>query len=127
MELQIRTLPIAATVVAVALDGSIDGTTYRLLDEEVGRLLAGPYKTLVFDMKNVDQVTSAGIGVIMKAKASAKHKGGDLAMRNVQPQVRRVFEIMSLVPALNVFEDRAELDDYLTTIQQRIVEDQDAS
>lgn len=127
MELQIRTLPIAATVVAVALDGSIDGTTYRLLDEEVGRLLAGTYKTLVLDMKNVDQVTSAGIGVIMKAKASAKHKGGDLAMRNIQPQVRRVFEIMSLVPALNVFEDRAELDDYLTTIQQRIVEDQDAS
>ncbi|MBN2131503.1 MAG: STAS domain-containing protein [Sedimentisphaerales bacterium] len=125
MELQIRTLPIAATVVAVGLDGSIDGTTYRLLDEEVGRLLAGPYKTLVFDMKNVDQVTSAGIGVIMKAKVSAKHKGGDLAMKNVQPQVRRVFEIMSLVPALNVFEDRAELDAYLTTVQERIVEDQE--
>lgn len=127
MELQIRTLPIAATVVGVSVEGSIDGTTYRLLDEEVGRLLAGPYKTLVFDMKGVDQVTSAGIGVIMKAKASAKHKGGDLAMKNVQPQVKRALEIMSLVPVLNVFEDRAELDDYLTGIQQRIVEDQDES
>jgi anti-anti-sigma factor len=127
MPLQIRTLPIAATVVGVALEGPIDGTTYRLLDEEVGRLLAGPYKTLVLDMKRVDQVTSAGIGVIMKAKVSAKHKGGDLAMRNLQPQVKRVFEIMALVPALNVFEDRAELDDYLARVQQRIVEDQDDS
>jgi anti-sigma B factor antagonist len=127
MELQIRMLPIAPTVAGVSLDGSIDGATYRLLDEEVGRLLAGPYKTLVLDMKGVDQVTSAGIGVIMKAKASAKHKGGDLAMKNVQPQVKRALEIMSLVPALNVFESRAELDDYLTGIQQRIAEDQDES
>ncbi|MBN1360473.1 MAG: STAS domain-containing protein [Sedimentisphaerales bacterium] len=127
MELQIRTLPLAPTVAGVSLEGSIGGTTYRLLDEEVGRLLTGPYKTLVLDMKGVDQVTSAGIGVIMKAKASAKNKGGDLAMRNVQPQVKRVFEIMSLVPALNVFEDRAELDDYLARVQQRIVDDQDES
>ena len=127
MKLQIKTVPISATIIGMLLDGPINGTTYRLLDEEVGRLLAGPYKTLVLDMKGVDQVTSAGIGVIMKAKASAKNKGGDVAMRNVQPQVKRVFEIMSLVPALNVFESRAELDDYLTGIQQRIVEDQDES
>ncbi len=127
MELQIKTLPIAATVVEVSLNGSISDTTYRLLDEEVDRLLAGSYKTLVLDMENVHEVTSAGIGVIMKAKASAKNKGGDLAMRNVQPQVKRVFEIMSLVPVLNVFESQAELDDYLITIQQRIVEDQDDS
>jgi anti-anti-sigma factor len=125
MKLDIRTLPIAPTVAGIALEGVIDGTTYRLLDEEVGRLLAGPYKTLVLDMKGVDQVTSAGIGVIMKAKASATGKGGDLAMNHVQPQVKRVFEIMSLVPALNVFESREELDDYLTRVQERLVEDQD--
>ncbi len=125
MDLQIRTLPIAPTVVGVSLEGSIGATTYRLLDEEVSRLLAGPYKTLVLDMQEVDAVSSAGIGVIMKAKASAKNKGGDLAMRNLQPQVKRVFEIMSLVPALNVFESRAELDEYLATIQQRIAEDQE--
>lgn len=123
MKLEIRTLPIAPTVAAVALEGAIDGTTYRRLDDEVGRLLAGPCKTLVLDMKGVDQVTSAGIGVIMKAKASAKGKGGDLAMKNVQPQVRRVFEIMSLVPALNVFENRQELDEYLARVQERIVEE----
>lgn len=127
MGLQIRTVPIAATVVGVSLEGAIDATTYRLLDEEVGRLLAGPYKTLVLDMKGIDAVSSAGIGVIMKAKASARGKGGDLAMRNVQPQVKRVFEIMSLVPALNVFENGAELDDYLSRIQQRIAEDQEES
>lgn len=127
MELQIRTLSITATVVAVALEGSIDGATYRLFDEEVGRLLAGPHKTFVLDMEGVEQVTSAGIGVIMKAKAAARGKGGDVVMKNVRPQVKRVFEIMALVPALNVFENRAELDDYLTRIQQQIAEDQEDS
>jgi anti-anti-sigma factor len=125
MALAIRTQPIAPGIVGLALDGIIDGTTCRVLDEEIGRLLAGPFKTVVLDMQNVEQVTSAGIGTLVKAKVSAKQKGGDLAMNNLQPQVQRVLEIMALVPVLNVFESCAELDDYLTRVQQRMIEDQD--
>ena len=125
MGLAIRTRPIAPGIIGLTLDGQIDGTTYRVLDEEIGRLLAGPFKTVVLDMQNVDQITSAGIGTLVKTKVSAKHKGGDLAMNNLQPQIQRVLEIMALVPTLNVFASQAELDDYLTRVQRQMIEDQD--
>ena len=44
-------------------------------------------------------------------------------MINVQPQVKKVFEIMQLGPVLNVFESVQELDEYLEKIQDRIVEE----
>ena len=53
---------------------------------------------------------SAGVGVITKAKTSIKQKGGDLAMINFQPQVEKVFEIIGLIPVLNVFASKEELD-----------------
>jgi anti-anti-sigma factor len=125
MGLAIRTQPIAPGIVGLTLNGQIDGTTHRVLDQEIDRLLAGPFKTVVLDMQDVDQITSAGIGTLVKAKVSAKHKGGDLAMNNLQPQIQRVLEIMALVPTLNVFASQAELDDYLTRVQQRMVEGTD--
>lgn len=124
MQLQIKTQRITPVIAGVLLSGKIDGHTCSLLKEEVDRLLAGPAKTLVLDMTDVEMVTSAGVGTIMEARETAQGKGGDLAMNNLQPQVKRVFEIMSLVPKLNVFESEKELDEYLTKVQERIIEDQ---
>jgi sigma-B regulation protein RsbU (phosphoserine phosphatase) len=47
---------------------------------------------------------------------------GDLAILNPQPQVRKVFDIMKLLPAMNVFANIKELDEYLTRIQKQVVE-----
>ena len=124
MQLQIKTQPIAPLIAGMSLNGHINDRTAPLLHEEIDRLLAGPAKTLVLDMANVEMVTSAGVGTIMKARETAQQKGGDLAMNNLQPQVKRVFEIMSLVPTLNVFESEKELDEYLTKVQERIIDDE---
>jgi len=43
-------------------------------------------------------------------------------MMNLQPQVKKAFEIMNLIPNLNVFEDEKELDEYLAKVQQRITD-----
>lgn len=125
MQLQIKTQPISPLVVGVSLNGKINDRTSPLLHEEIDRLLAGPVKTLVLDMAHVEMVTSAGVGTIMRARETAKQKGGDLAMNHLQPQVKRVFEIMSLVPTLNVFESEKELDDYLTKVQERMIDDEE--
>jgi anti-sigma B factor antagonist len=107
-------------VITLALRGRLDGETSMLLDREVSRALAEPLRTLVFDMAGVDFVTSAGIGTIMKARTSLAKKKADLAMVGLQPQVQKVFEIIRLLPMMPVFQDRAELDEYLGTIQRQV-------
>jgi anti-sigma B factor antagonist len=121
MALQIGTQSISPGIVGLKLTGQLDGDTYKNLDQEISKLLEGTVKTIVLDMQGVDRISSAGIGSLVKAKATAKRKGGDLAMNNLQPQIKRVLEIMALVPTLNVFRDQAELDEYLTRVQQRIL------
>jgi len=100
--------------------GSLDSETYRLLDVEIGGVLAEPIHTLVLDLAGVDFITSSGVGAITKAKTILNQRGADLAMINLQPQVKKVFEIMDLLPVLNVFENTEELDEYLGKVQRRI-------
>jgi hypothetical protein len=47
---------------------------------------------------------------------------GELALLNPQPQICKVFDIMKLLPAMNVFANVKELDEYLTRIQKQVVE-----
>jgi anti-anti-sigma regulatory factor len=47
---------------------------------------------------------------------------GELALVNPQPQIRKVFDIMKLLPAMNVFANIQELDEYLARIQKRVIE-----
>ena len=102
--------------------GPIDSNTYRLLEAEISGVLTESIKTLVLDMAGVDFIASSGIGTIIRTKAIITKKNGNFAMINLQPQVKKAFEIMNLIPTLNVFEDEEELDEYLKRVQQRIID-----
>lgn len=120
MQLTIRTKQTGPGVITLTPRGPIDANTHPLLDQAVGRVLPEPIKMLVLDMEGVDFVSSAGIGSLVKAKKSIKSKGGDLALTNLQPQIKKAIEIMQLLPTLGVFESRAELDEYLGKIQRQV-------
>ena len=103
--------------------GAIDTETCELLNQQIKKVLKRSVTTLVLDMANVEFITSRGVGLIAKTKASLTQKNIDFAIMNLQPQVRKVFEIMCLLPELNVFADRDELDEYLGKVQRKITED----
>ena len=121
MELTVRLKQTKLGIVTLSLVGKIDTENYEILDREIGRVLTEPVKTLILDMQGVDFITSAGIGTIVKAKTSLKRKGGDIAMINLQPQVKTAFEIIRLLPILNVFESTKELDEYLARVQNKML------
>ena len=112
-----RTEPGAVTL---TLQGPLDGETSPLLDREVVRALAEPTCAMVLDMTGVDFITSAGIGTIMKAKTSLARRKADLGIIGMQPQVRKAFEIIRVLPSMQVFQGWAELDEYLGRIQRQM-------
>ena len=123
MDLQIQCTKIKTHVATLILSGQINSETAESLDQEICRMINGCTQTLVLDMKDVKFISSAGVGIIMKAKTSLSRINGELAIINFQPQVKKVFEIIQLLPSLNVFESVEELDQYLTKIQKRVVEE----
>ncbi|MEM8604798.1 MAG: STAS domain-containing protein, partial [Cyanobacteria bacterium P01_H01_bin.121] len=85
--------------------------------QKLGSIFQPGFQLLVFDMKNLDYISSAGLRVIFKSAKQAKAKGGRIAVANRQPQITKVFEIVKALPDLQVFSNDAEMDRYLQHIQ----------
>jgi hypothetical protein len=46
-------------------------------------------------------------------------KRGKVLLLHLQPQVKKVFEIVKAIPTMAIFRDQQELDDYLFEMQRR--------
>lgn len=123
MALKITPTQKNAHTVSIALSGQLDSETAGALDQQIQKALLNGADIIILDMASLKMITSAGVGVVMKTQTSLAKRGGELMMLNMQPQIKKVFEIVRLLPTLQVFDDTHEMDNYLITIQQRIQED----
>lgn len=103
-------------------EGSIDSNTFAILGAKVDALLEKSPKVIIFDMKDVGFVSSAGVGVILVAEQSLKPKGGKVLLVNLQPPIKKVFDIVQALPAHQVFTSLEEMDRYLKEIQRKVKE-----
>ena len=101
--------------------GSLDSNTYTDLQEHITAVTQSKPRALVLDLKDLSYISSAGIRVVIAAQKSMKAAGGGFAIVNLQPQIRKVFEIIMALPSPNVFENAADLDRYLTGIQKKVL------
>ncbi len=104
--------------------GSIDSVTSEMLEQRVNYILKGSPKSIVFDMKQTDYMSSAGVRVVFKVQKEMKVKGGQFYLTNLQPQIKKVFEIINALPSLQVFESIEELDKYLDRMQKKEMQNQ---
>jgi len=125
MEFEIKIDQTTTGIITVLPVGPINTETSITLDKEIDKVLAKSVKVLVLDMEEVDFITSAGVGIIVKIKTSLKQKGCEFAMVNLQPQIKKVFEIIRLTSILDVFASRKELDEYLYRVQRNITGNED--
>ena len=70
-------------------------------------------------MEYTDYINSAGIRVLLKAKKVLQGYSGKQVFINMQPQIKKVFDILNALPSLRVFASIAELDQYLDTMQKK--------
>jgi anti-anti-sigma factor len=108
--------PLTKTVV---LEGRLDTDTAEDFDQELQFLLGTAVKILVFDMAKLDFVSSAGLSSLFRVQKQMKSRGGKTLMVHLQPQVKKVFEIVKTVDLETVFRNLQELDDYLDAIQNK--------
>ncbi len=105
--------------------GSLDSNTYGILEKKVEYLIReGQAKHITFDMAGVSYISSMGVRVVLKTQKELKQRGGSLTMMNLQPQIKKVFEIINALPSMQIFSSVQELDSYLTTMQRQAVKSQ---
>ena len=101
----------------VAPVGSIDTNSHKLLQEKVDSVLKQNPDLIIFDMELAEYINSMGIRVLVKSKKAMKQRGGKIVFTNLQPQIKKVFDILNALPSLKVFASMEELDNYLDAMQ----------
>ena len=115
-------MKIAEGVFNVSPKGSIDSDTYEILQKKMDPMMRPTPKMIIFDMKEVEYISSMGLKAILDAKNKVEASGGALLLVNLQPQITKVFDIIKAIPSKNIFKSREELDHYLTEIQRQEIE-----
>ena len=120
MPLLVSCVQKAKNAFVVAPSGQIDSNTYRILEDELDAILAKNPSLIALDLAKVDYLSSAGIRIILKTKKFLTANDGKLVFMHLQPQIRKVFEIIEALPSMRVFKDIDEMDEYLDRMQKKI-------
>ena len=118
MSLKVKTDQKRPGVFVVSPIGSIDSNTHTILDENVDNVLKNSPDVVIFDMEFTDYINSTGIRVLLKTKKALKKSAGKLLFMNLQPQIKKVFEILQALPTMKVFASIDEMDSYLDAMQK---------
>ena len=86
--------------VILNVSGRLDTTTAPELEKELDSVLADA-KELVFDMLELEYISSAGLRVLLKAQ-KAMNVQGNMKVTNVNESIMEVFEITGFVDVLTI-------------------------
>lgn len=86
--------------ITLKISGRLDTTTAPELESELDSCIPHS-KTLVFDMKELDYISSAGLRVILKAQKMMNVQG-NMKLSGVNESVLEVFEITGFADILTI-------------------------
>jgi anti-anti-sigma factor len=121
MQLNVTTKEKSPGVQIISLIGSLNSKTSPMLEKEVNSALEKSPDMLIFDLEELKYISSAGIRVILIANKAMKKKNGKAMFTNMQPQIKKVFEIVNALPNQQVFSSVEEMDIYLDAMQKQVL------
>jgi len=108
----------------VHLNGRLDSETVALLDNELSNLANSPVDVVVFDLADLEYISSAGLRSIFGTRQALAARSGRIVLLNARPQVQKVFDIVKATDLAAVFTSVDELDSYLDAMQRKVVDGQ---
>lgn len=84
------------------LEGRLDGTTAPQVQQRVDALAAAGPRALVFDLSQLEYVSSAGLRVFISAAKKYQNQGKTTTFAALTPAVRQVFELSGFLGILDV-------------------------
>ncbi|MCK9554880.1 STAS domain-containing protein [bacterium] len=111
-------------VYVVKLAGELDSNTYMMFQDKLRPFLVESTEVIIFDMAGLNYISSMGLAEIFKIRKKVEAYKGSIVISNLQPQIKKVFEIVKALPSEKVFESREEVDNYLNAMQRKEIKKQ---
>lgn len=77
----------------VELNGRIDTTNAEQFQQDVNPLMEGEKPEIDIDCSNMTYTSSQGLRIFLLLQKSVNARGGKMVLRNMNPQVKEVFDI----------------------------------
>jgi anti-anti-sigma factor len=122
MTLKIRVEETRPQTKTLVLAGRLDHESVEAFDERLEAVLGSSVMVVVFDLTELEYITSAGLRSMFRARKVTSGRGGKCMLVNPQPQVLKVLEIVKVPELGAVFQSVEELDAYLDVIQKKVME-----
>ena len=84
----------------IRLEGRLDTTTSLMLEEEL-KTFVPDLKELIFDFKQLEYISSAGLRVLLSAQ-KVMQKQGSMKLINVREEVNEIFEVTGFSDILTI-------------------------
>lgn len=78
----------------IALRGYLDAHTAPKLEETFSELIEAGRTKLVVDFRDLEYISSAGLGVFMAFIEEIREEGGDIKLAGMSPKVFNVFDLL---------------------------------
>jgi anti-sigma B factor antagonist len=89
------------------LFGEVDASNSVILDEAMQEMIDSGSKSIIVDGKNLEYISSAGLGVFMSYLEDFQEKGISMKICDLTPKVFEVFKILGLNQLIPIYKDRA--------------------
>nr|WP_200810728.1 anti-sigma F factor antagonist [Garciella nitratireducens] len=100
-------LKIDKETLIVQIRGELDHHTAEEIRDKIDyELENGKIKNILFDFSKLSFMDSSGIGVLMGRYKKISQRNGQAGVFNVNPQIRRVFEISGLLRIFKEFDSK---------------------
>ncbi|HNQ51052.1 MAG: STAS domain-containing protein [Candidatus Omnitrophica bacterium] len=111
MALDVSIIEKESGVFVAAPKGEINTETYQLFEERLKDIVPKA-KAVVFEMGQVSYISSMGLSALFRVKLAVEERAGTIALVNMQPQVKQVFDTMKILSP-QMFASLTEADEYL--------------
>lgn len=97
----------------VTIDGHLDASMASAVHEKLHDILEGDCTKLVFDLENLEYISSAGLRVLLYSAKKMQSKSGKTVLCSIPKSVQRVLEVSGLD---TVFSIHSNIDEAVSSV-----------
>lgn len=103
----------------VRLIGVLDGATAASAQKAFAILATERPRLVIIDLERLDFLDSRGISALLLARVELTKGGSDVFLTRLKPPIRRVLDLVRVLPSTAIFASIEELDAYLAEVQRK--------
>ena len=87
------------------IKGYLDAHTAQTLEQEFQQLMDEKKYNIVVNFKDLNYISSAGLGVFMGFIEDVRKNGGDIKLTNMKPKIYRVFDLLGFPTLYDILDE----------------------